>query len=173
MADHSAQVDTKYSINAGTVAPGMILEFAYTKIDKKGKQSSGKYMIVATSDFVKRPQDTVKMLHGVTLDVVSKGGLEQLAKNTGARCYNCDATNPKNVKDLFLQVTNDLDVPDIVVYNPSYRVRGALIDLKPEDVYQALTTNAFGAFLIATGLSIFNSNLPFANTVGSTSRIVD
>jgi len=88
MADHNAQVETKHSINSGAVAPGMILEFTYTKIDKKGKQSSGKYMIVATSDFIKRPQDTVKMLHGVTLEVVSKGGLEQLAKNTGLEWAN-------------------------------------------------------------------------------------
>tara|TARA_B100000029_G_scaffold492659_1_gene554185 strand:+ start:206 stop:895 length:690 start_codon:yes stop_codon:yes gene_type:complete len=74
--------------------------------------------------------------------------LKNIADDTGAYCYSCDATDPTSVKDLFLEVANNLDIPDIVVYNPSYRLRGAFIDLKPEDVGKTLTTNAFGAFLV-------------------------
>ena len=39
--------------------------------------------------------------------------------------------------------------PDVVVYNPSARVRGALTELDPADVERALAVTAFGAFLVA------------------------
>ncbi len=88
LSSHQALVENAYAINKQTVQPGMILEFVYTKISKQGKQSSGKYMILATSDFVKRSFDSVKMLHGVTLEVVPKGGLVLLAKSTGLEWAN-------------------------------------------------------------------------------------
>ena len=39
--------------------------------------------------------------------------------------------------------------PDVVVYNASNRVRGALVDLAPDDVRRAIEISAFGAFLVA------------------------
>ena len=88
LGSYVALVEQKFSINQNTVAAGMVLEFVYNKVDRKGRASSNKYMIVATSDFVKSPQDTVKMLHGVTLDVVAKSGMFSLAKKTGLEWAN-------------------------------------------------------------------------------------
>ena len=39
--------------------------------------------------------------------------------------------------------------PDVVVYNASDRVRGALVDLPPDDVKRAIEISAFGAFLVS------------------------
>jgi NAD(P)-dependent dehydrogenase (short-subunit alcohol dehydrogenase family) len=36
-----------------------------------------------------------------------------------------------------------------VIYNPSYRVRGPLVDLDPAEVEKTLAITAFGAFLVA------------------------
>ena len=37
----------------------------------------------------------------------------------------------------------------MVVYNASNRVRGALVDLAPDDVKRAIDISAFGAFLVS------------------------
>ena len=39
--------------------------------------------------------------------------------------------------------------PEIVVYNPSARVRGPLVDLDPEGVLHAIKVSAYGGFLVA------------------------
>jgi NAD(P)-dependent dehydrogenase (short-subunit alcohol dehydrogenase family) len=38
---------------------------------------------------------------------------------------------------------------DLVVFNPSYRVRGPFLDLAAEEVRKTLTVSAFGGFLVA------------------------
>jgi NAD(P)-dependent dehydrogenase (short-subunit alcohol dehydrogenase family) len=77
----------------------------------------------------------------------STAKLEPLAKETGARVFACDASNRAEVEKLFA----DLDAagaPDVVVYNPSYRSRGAFVDLDPQDVEKALAITAYGGFLV-------------------------
>jgi NAD(P)-dependent dehydrogenase (short-subunit alcohol dehydrogenase family) len=74
--------------------------------------------------------------------------LSLLAQETGAKTYQCDATERAQVEKLF----TDLDAagaPDVVVYNASYRTRGALIDLDPAEVEKAIQVSAFGGFLVA------------------------
>ena len=39
--------------------------------------------------------------------------------------------------------------PEVVVYNPSARARGPLVELAPADVERALAVSAFGGFLVA------------------------
>ena len=39
--------------------------------------------------------------------------------------------------------------PDVVVYNPSFRTRGAFIELDPDDVEKVIAITAYGAFLVA------------------------
>jgi NAD(P)-dependent dehydrogenase (short-subunit alcohol dehydrogenase family) len=39
--------------------------------------------------------------------------------------------------------------PDVVVYNPSFRVRGSILELDPAAVAQALSISAYGGFLVA------------------------
>lgn len=74
--------------------------------------------------------------------------LATLAGETGARAYPCDAARGADVHALFAQIEADLGPPDIVVYNPSARVRGPIAELDADAVLEALTVTAFGGFLV-------------------------
>ena len=74
--------------------------------------------------------------------------LDALARETGARPYACDASSRSDVPALFKSVTADLGAPDLVVYNPSYRTRGPLIELDPVEVEKALMVTCYGGFLV-------------------------
>jgi NAD(P)-dependent dehydrogenase (short-subunit alcohol dehydrogenase family) len=74
--------------------------------------------------------------------------LAALGAETGARAYACDASKPSDVDSLFAAVTRDLASPDIVVYNASYRTRGALVELDAAEVEQALMVTCYGGFLV-------------------------
>ncbi len=71
--------------------------------------------------------------------------LAELVDETGATSLACDASDPGQVADLFDRVKGRLDV---VVYNPSARLRGPVATLDPEVVHSALEVTAFGAFLV-------------------------
>ncbi|MEL7013890.1 MAG: SDR family NAD(P)-dependent oxidoreductase [Pseudomonadota bacterium] len=67
-----------------------------------------------------------------------------LTQETGARAVSLDGSDPASVAQLF----DGLDTaPEVVVYNPSARVRGPLAELDPEQVRAAIEVTAFGAFL--------------------------
>lgn len=74
--------------------------------------------------------------------------LEGLAAETGARTYGCDVSDPAAVEALFAQLKEDAGVPDLVVFNPSYRARGPLVELDPKEVEKALAVTCFGGFLV-------------------------
>lgn len=61
----------------------------------------------------------------------------------------CDAAQPDDVGRLFAQLDAELPPLSVVLYNPSFRTRGALVDLAADDVQKALQVTAFGAFLVA------------------------
>ena len=68
----------------------------------------------------------------------------------GAATHPCDVSDPKQVAALFSAMDEALGgAPDVVVYNPSARVRGPLIELDPADVARALAVTAYGGFLVA------------------------
>ena len=71
--------------------------------------------------------------------------LSALAGETGASLHRCDASDPAQVEALFAAI----DAPDLVVYNPSYRVRGPFVDLQAEEVRKTLLVTAYGGFLVA------------------------
>ena len=75
--------------------------------------------------------------------------LAALAGETGAAVHKCNAADPKDVAALFEAVEAKSGAPDVVVYNASARVRGALVDLPPDDVKRAIEISAFGAFLVS------------------------
>jgi NAD(P)-dependent dehydrogenase (short-subunit alcohol dehydrogenase family) len=75
--------------------------------------------------------------------------LAALAAETGAAVYKCNAADPADVAALFATVEAKSGAPDVVVYNASARVRGALIDLPPDEVKRAVEISAFGAFLVS------------------------
>src|SRR6185436_2670136 len=73
------------------------------------------------------------------------GKLDPLVAETKARAFACDATDPAQVEELF----GAIDTPDLVVYNPSYRVRGAFLQLDAAEVHKTLVVTAYGGFLVA------------------------
>jgi NAD(P)-dependent dehydrogenase (short-subunit alcohol dehydrogenase family) len=75
--------------------------------------------------------------------------LAPLAKEVGGKAFACDATKIAEVARLFADVETELSAPDVVIYNASYRARGPLVDLDPDDVAKALAVTAFGGFLVA------------------------
>jgi NAD(P)-dependent dehydrogenase (short-subunit alcohol dehydrogenase family) len=75
--------------------------------------------------------------------------LATLATETGASRHACDAVDPGSVAALFEALDAAGRAPSLVVYNPSFRVRGPLITLDPEQVRRTLEVCAFGAFLAA------------------------
>jgi NAD(P)-dependent dehydrogenase (short-subunit alcohol dehydrogenase family) len=66
-------------------------------------------------------------------------------KGFSATLHRCDVTQVADVEKLF----EALDVPDLVLYNPSYRVRGPLLSLDPKEVEKTLRVTAHGGFLVA------------------------
>jgi NAD(P)-dependent dehydrogenase (short-subunit alcohol dehydrogenase family) len=60
----------------------------------------------------------------------------------------CDAADPQSVTHMFSRLDGEFLPLDVVLYNPSYRTRGALTELDPEDVRRSLDVTAFGAFLV-------------------------
>jgi NAD(P)-dependent dehydrogenase (short-subunit alcohol dehydrogenase family) len=74
--------------------------------------------------------------------------LAALAAETGASVHACDSADHGQVAALFAALDAQ-GAPDVVVYNPSARVRGPLIDLDPQAVAQAMQVTAVGAFFAA------------------------
>ncbi len=75
--------------------------------------------------------------------------LDALCRETGAKAFGCDATDPDGVARLYEAVEREVGVPDVVVYNASGRARGTFVDLVAADVAQAIAVSAFGGFLVA------------------------
>ena len=85
----------------------------------------------------------------VALASRSTDKLKDLAAETGAALQACNAAEASQVAALFAAVDRAQGAPDVVVYNASNRVRGALVDLNPDDVKRAMEISAFGGFLVS------------------------
>ena len=84
----------------------------------------------------------------VALAARNPAKLAELARDTGAQTFACDATDAAQVDGLFRAVEKNGGA-DLVIYNPSYRVRGPLIGLDREEVKKTLLVSAYGGFLVA------------------------
>ena len=84
----------------------------------------------------------------VALAARSTGDLEGLATEIGAPTFACDASKRADVEKLFADLDGSFGAPEIVVYNPSYRTRGPIAELDPDEVEKALMISAFGGFLV-------------------------
>jgi short-subunit dehydrogenase len=78
----------------------------------------------------------------------STGDLTALAAETGASVHACDAADHGQVAALF-QALDREGPADVLVYNPSARVRGPFAELDPSAVAQAVQVTAIGAFYAA------------------------
>ncbi len=84
--------------------------------------------------------------HALVLASRNAEKLDKLAAATGARAVRCDASSESDVAALFAGLGA---APEVVVYNPSFRVRGPLLELEPAAVKKTIEVTAFGAFLVA------------------------
>ena len=76
--------------------------------------------------------------------------LETLAAELGTQALACDVGDAAVVAKLFEMARDQLgDTPEVVVFNPSARVRGPVASLDPAAVAQAVNTTALGGFYVA------------------------
>src|SRR5580692_562902 len=85
----------------------------------------------------------------VALAARSTEDLASLAQEIGARSFACDASDRAQVEKLFADLDAQFGAPEIAIYNASFRTRGALIELDPAEVRNALMVSAYGGFLVA------------------------
>lgn len=86
--------------------------------------------------------------HDIVLAARDTTKLADLCAETGAEALACDATKADQVTALFEAIADRHERLDLVVYNPSWRPRGPLVDLIPAEVETALAVTCFGAFLV-------------------------
>jgi len=75
--------------------------------------------------------------------------LSGLAAEIGAQTVLCDAGDPESVAGMFAQADAAMGGVDLVLFNPSARARGPLVDLDPAAVENVLRISAYGGFLVA------------------------
>jgi NAD(P)-dependent dehydrogenase (short-subunit alcohol dehydrogenase family) len=75
--------------------------------------------------------------------------LASLVKETSALPVACDATELAQVEAMFGAVEAKWGVPDLVVYNAGYRVRGPFVSLDPKEVERTIRVSGYAGFLVA------------------------
>ena len=75
--------------------------------------------------------------------------LMALKEETNAHVFTCDAANPVQVEELFKKTDKVIGIPEIVIYNPSARVPGSIIDVDPHEAKKAIDITCYGGFLVA------------------------
>ncbi len=76
--------------------------------------------------------------------------LDKLASALNAGAFTCDVSDRTQVVRLLDDAAKHFGAaPDVVVYNPSFRARGPLVELDPDAVEKALSITAYGGFLVA------------------------
>ncbi len=74
--------------------------------------------------------------------------LGDIAHEIGGSAHACDAADSASVAALFDTVGREMGVPDVVLYNASARVRGAVETLDPDAVRDAILVSCYGGFLV-------------------------
>ncbi|KAL7568544.1 hypothetical protein ACA910_002657 [Epithemia clementina (nom. ined.)] len=86
----------------------------------------------------------------LTLAARNVDKIQELAQQTEATCVACDATNVTQVQSLFANLPTSSSSPlKVAIYNPSYRVKGPITQVDPEQVRKSIDVTAYGSFLFA------------------------
>ncbi len=85
----------------------------------------------------------------VVLGARNTDKLSTLCDETGAQAIPCDVEERASVETFFDRAVAASGTPDIVIYNPSFRARGAFVDIDPDDMQKSLQITAFGGYLAA------------------------
>jgi len=75
--------------------------------------------------------------------------LSPLARKMNAKAFEADASSPHSLLQLFTEVDRSLGEPEVVLFNPSARIRGDLLTLDIEAASAAIQTTAIGALVTA------------------------
>ena len=76
--------------------------------------------------------------------------LNELKKEIKAETFICDASNAKDVSNLFKQTDKSIGTPNLVIYNASSRPkRSSVVELDPIETQKSINITCFGAFLVA------------------------
>jgi NAD(P)-dependent dehydrogenase (short-subunit alcohol dehydrogenase family) len=104
-----------------------------------------KALIIGVGDGLSAALARLLARQGYALALAARdtGKLGPLAAATGASLHACDAADPAQMAALFAAAGE----AEVVVYNPSYRIRGPIAELDPAEVQKTLQVTAFGAFL--------------------------
>lgn len=94
-----------------------------------------------------------RQCHAIGMEVALAARDGEKARNvaaeTGAALHRCDASSIEDVAALFAALDTASGTPDLVVYNPSARLRGPITELDPAATRAAINVTCFGAFLVA------------------------
>jgi NAD(P)-dependent dehydrogenase (short-subunit alcohol dehydrogenase family) len=107
-------------------------------------------LIVGVGDGVSAAFARILNREGARLILASRNPdkLAAFAAKTGAKTVACNAAEPEDVRRLFETADAHFGTPDVVLFNPSYRTRGPIVEIRPEDVVKALMVGAYGGFLV-------------------------
>jgi NAD(P)-dependent dehydrogenase (short-subunit alcohol dehydrogenase family) len=74
--------------------------------------------------------------------------LSNLLEETQGEAMACNVSDPQAVDQLFSWVETNHGIPDLVVYNPSARVQGPIVELDQKTVAECINITAYGGFLV-------------------------
>ena len=76
--------------------------------------------------------------------------LKDLKKEIEAETFICDASNVKDVSNLFKQTDKLIGIPNLVIYNASSSPKkSSVVELDPIETQKYIIITCFGAFLVA------------------------
>ena len=75
--------------------------------------------------------------------------LDSLKKEINAETLSCDVGDIQSVYSLFELIDKSIGTPNLVIFNPSVRIKGSIIDIDAEETRSAINITCFGAFLVA------------------------
>ena len=75
--------------------------------------------------------------------------LDSLKEEINAETLSCDAGDIQSVNSLFQLIDKSIGTPNLVIFNPSVRIKGSIIDIDAEETRSAINITCFGAFLVA------------------------
>jgi NAD(P)-dependent dehydrogenase (short-subunit alcohol dehydrogenase family) len=81
-------------------------------------------------------------------DPIKLGPIVSSIAEGKVRAYSCDATNERQVQQLFQSVAQDLGAPDLVVFNASGRVRKPILEIGVEEFERAWRNACLGGFIV-------------------------
>jgi NAD(P)-dependent dehydrogenase (short-subunit alcohol dehydrogenase family) len=107
-------------------------------------------LIVGAGDGLSASVARALAREGTQVGLAARGRdkLAGLCEEIGALSFSCDVSIAEQVENLFSAVDEQMGSVDLVVYNPSFRTSGELVELNPDDVQRALMISAFGGFLV-------------------------